>query len=488
GVAAGWLPIISSSLTTALQGCLEEYSIEDIKPGEALITSDPFHGGQHVQDILIFSPVFHGGKLRAFVGSMAHHLDVGGGAPGLNPKASDIYQEGLIIPPLKFEVERDWNGGILEQMIARNVRAPRLTIGDINAQFAANRIGEQRLLELFDKYGSELVLECMRETVAYSERCMREAISELPDGVYEAEDFIEGDGLSDKDYRIAVKVTVSGSDITVDFADTDQQATGNVNCPFGATKGATYCSLKMILTDQSVPFNAGCFRPVRIDAPFGSLVNPTPPAPVRARMLATFRIYNAIMKALAPVVPERVIAGGFDTTTVVSLSLLQRDRYGVFLEVLGGGYGANSSGDGADATDLPLTNCANTPVEALETDYGYIRVARYELMAGSGGAGKHRGGLGFRRQYQMLDDGVQFAIYSDRYKIRPFGLFGGEPGGPGRCYAIRGGETIELSSKAVAQLQLGDILTVELGGGGGYGRPEERDPEALRRDRSRGMA
>ena len=251
---------------------------------------------------------------------MVHHIDLGGGAPGLNPKAGDIHQEGLVFPPTKYSLTRDWNGGGLERFIASNVRMPEATIGDLNAQFAANAIGAERIRELCHKFGVDVVDAAMVEMLDYAERRIRSAIRAVPDGEYHGEAMIDDDGIGQVPVRVKAKLTVEGDGIEVDFAGSDPQVKTNMNNPFASTEAAAIACLKSVLTDPDVPINDGSTRAIKVTAPLGSVLNPTPPAPVRARLLPSYRVFNAVMMALSEVVPERVIAPGYDTTTAACLS------------------------------------------------------------------------------------------------------------------------------------------------------------------------
>lgn len=468
--------------------CAETHPVDSLKPGDFYITNDPFNGGQHLPDVFIFSPVFFGGEVIGFGASVAHHLDLGGGAPGLNAEASDIYQEGLQIPPSCYNMERDWNGGPFERLVAANIRVPQLTIGDFNAQFAANAIGGLRLKQLASKFGRNAVLEAMAELLDYSERRVRASIAAIPDGLYEGEDAVDDDGLDDRPLPIRAQVRIEGDQLEIGFEGSAGQVTRNLNCPFSSTVSAALACVKSVLTSADVPFNEGVKRPFRITAPYGSLLNPKPPAPVRARMEPAYRVFNAVMKALAKAAPERVIACGFDTTAVFALSHLTDDGYRVYVEIFGGGYGASVGADGCDAVDSPLSNCSNTPVETLDMEYDYFRVVDYTLLPGSAGAGRSRGGLGFTRAYEITRDGVIFAIYADRFRIAPAGLFGGHDGARGYCNILRDGDIIPVSSKAGMTLRRGDLLAIHTGGGGGYGNPSERPRSAIERDLAEGLA
>jgi N-methylhydantoinase B len=321
----------------------------------------------------------------------------------------------------------------------------------------------------------------------YSETRMRAAIREIPDGVYTGEDAVDDDGESDAPLPVRATVIVEGDAITVDFTGTAPQVRRNLNAPFASTMSAALSCVKAVLTSPDIPFNAGAARPVRISAPAGSLLNPQRPAPVRARMEACFRAWNAVMKALAQAVPERAIACGYDTTTVSVLSHLKPDGWSVYLEISGGGYGASAGADGCDAVDGPLSNCSNTPVEALDQDFDFFRVLEYRLRPDSCGEGVQRGGLGFLRRFEILSDDVKFALYSDRFRRTPDGMAGGGAGSIGFCEIRRDGQSIHLRSKDETRLQKGDVVTLALGGGGGYGAPARRPAASLEADVADGL-
>ncbi len=481
------IPIQLGSITQTFAPCLELYPPETLGEGDFFINNDPYNGGQHIPDIFLFSPIFFDGALLGFSASVVHHIDLGGGAPGLNPNAGDVHQEGIIFPPSKYNLDRDWNGGPFERLIAANVRMPQATIGDINAQFAANSIGAKRLQALASRYGRDVVTDAMDEMLNYSERRMRAAIGGLPDGTYRAEAAMDDDGIGDTPVVIRAQVTIDGNAIRIGFEGTDPQVATNLNNPFASTFAAAVACAKSVLTDPDIPFNDGVSRVISVDAPLGSVLNPKPPAPVRARLLPSYRVFNAVMKALAQVVPEKVMAEGYDTTTPVCLSHLGEGGYNIYLEILGGGYGAGLDNDGCDGVDSPLSNCANIPIESLEMDYPFMRINEYALIPGSGGDGKHRGGLGFERSYHILEDGVQFATYGDRFTSPAEGLFGGDNGAPAENFIVRDGETIALRSKTGRRLEAGDLLVVRTGGGGGYGASEERSDELGERDRIQGL-
>lgn len=483
------IPMQLGTIDAIVQPCLELYPPETLVEGDFLINNHPYCGGQHLQDVFIFNPMFFEGELIGFGASVAHHLDMGGGSAGLNPNASDVYQEGLLIPPGKYTIDRDWNGGNLERLIAANIRVPEQTIGDFNAQFAANFMGGGRLKELCAKHGVDAVRETMDELLNYTERRVRAAIAEVPDGVYTGEDRIDDAGFDgDEPVWIRTTVTVAGDTIDIDFEGTDPQVNANVNCPFAGTQSVVRSAVKVALTGPDVPFNSGLSRPISLRAPYGSVLNPKPPAPVRARMVSAYRAYDAIMKALAKAVPQKVTAMGFDCTTIACLAHLDPlTGYAVHIEPYGGGFGGSDGKDGCDAIDNQLSNCANTPVEALDAGYDFFRVRGYAMVPDSFGHGRHRGGAGFVRRYEVLKDGAKFAIYSDHHKYPPSGLFGGRDGTLGHCIVRRGGETIVVGSKNLVPLEKGDIVEVFCGGGGGYGDPAERRQADIARDLADGL-
>jgi N-methylhydantoinase B len=481
------IPMQLGTIGYIFRHCAAQYKLEELEEGDFFAINDPYSGGQHLQDVFFFHPIFHERRLLGFAASVAHHLDLGGGSAGLNTAAPDVYAEGLIIPPLKLNMRRDWHGGGFQRLLRANVRVPHQTMGDFDAQMAANAIGTARLRELAARYGADLVTGVMAALQDYSEARMRAAIRAVPDGVYRGEDAVDDDGIDTTPLPVRAAVTVRGDSIEVDFAGTAPQVRRHLNAPFASTISAALSCIKAVLTSPDIPFNAGAARPVTISAPGGSLLNPMHPAPVRARMEACFRAWNAVMKALAQAVPDKVIACGFDTTTVGVLSRLGAGGWSVYLEIFGGGYGAAADADGCDAVDGPLSNCSNTPIEALDQDFPFFRVVEYGLREDSGGAGTHRGGLGLFRRYEILDDDVRFTLYSDRFTRAPEGLFGGESGTTGCCEIRRGNETIRLRSKDAIDLRRGDVLTLAVGGGGGYGDPRTRRTDLVDRDVADGL-
>ncbi|MWP36031.1 hydantoinase B/oxoprolinase family protein [Rhodobacter sphaeroides] len=481
------IPMQLGTIGSVFQACAETYDLDSLTEDDFFIINDPYSGGQHLQDIFFFSPIFHEGQRVGFAASVAHHLDIGGGSPGLSPNARDVHSEGIVIPPTKFSYSRDWNGGILEKFLRANVRTPLQTMGDCDAQIASNRVGARRVGELCSKYGAAKVMEVMTEFQNYSERRFRAGIAAAPDGVYHGEDFIDDDGIGSEPVRVRAKVTIVGDRIEVDYEGTDAQVRTLLNAPLAATMSATVSCVKSVLTSPDIPFNAGVSRAISVKVPKGTILNPHYPAPVRARMNICYRAYNATMKALAQAVPDQVIASGFDTTTSGCLSWLGPTGFSVYLEIYGGGYGASSSANGCDAIDMPMANCANTPVEAIDQDYSFFRVERYALEPEAYGHGAHRGGAGFQKAFRILKDNATVALYSDRFRSEPQPLFGGTPGTRGACEIHRDGEIIRLGSKDMRDLQKGDLVVFRLGGGAGYGAPADRALAEIETDIANGM-
>lgn len=482
------IPMQLGPMSEIFRACAAVHPVATLEPGDFYINNDPYGGGQHLQDVFIYHPIFYHGRIIAFAGTTAHHLDLGGGNPGLTPDASDVHAEGIIFPPSVYSTTRDWNGGPLERLVAANVRVPAQTIGDFYAQFAANAIGEARVVQLCDKYGAETVATAMQELLGYTERRFRAALKDIPDGIYHGEDAVDDDGITDTPLTVKAKVTIKDDTIAVDFDGTCPQVTRNLNCPWASTISAALSAIKASLTSPDIPFNEGFKRPIKVTAPKGCLVNPHYPAPVRARMLSAYRCFNAVLKALAQVVPDRIIAGGNDSTDVTAIShITAGGKYRVYLEIYGGGYGASPRVDGCDAVDSPLSNCTNTPVEATDMDFDHFRIIAYELIPDSCGHGRRRGGLGLKRSFEILKDGVNFACYSDRMRLAPYGLFGGTDGERARIEVLRAGKIIRVRSKDRLDLKKGDVLTLWTAGGGGYGSPLEREPELIARDVRNGV-
>lgn len=483
---AQFCPIHMNSFGKVFEAFAARYDLSTIGPTEALITNDPYSGGQHLNDFVLFTPIFFDGTLAGYSASIGHHIDVGGGAAGPNSAAGDIFSEGVRIPLIRFDLERDLGDGVFEQMLRGNVRPPDLVLGDVYAQIAANKTGEARLLELVERFGLERVLEAGSMLQDYSERLARAAIAEIPDGVYHGEDFVDDNGFTADPLRVAVTITVRGDAMHLDFAGSADQTRGIVNSPLTATLSAAYGAVALLLGGGEIPVNDGIYRPVSIDVPLGSFLNPSRPLPVRARNNPCSRVYNAVMLAMADVMPDKVMTSGNDCTNAVGMGHMTEGAYRVYMEVVGGGWGSCAEADGADLVDCPLANCSNIPVESLEADYPFMQIEAYGMRRGSAGAGAFRGGLGALRHYRILDDNVTFNCYSDRFRVAPWGLFGGDAAQTTQFLVERDGETISIPSKSNFPLRKGDLLRIETAGGGGYGDPKQRTREAVLADVANG--
>lgn len=453
--------------------------------GDIVIVNDPFEGGNHLPDITMIAPVFveremdetsslpHHPTPAFFVASRAHHADVGGMTPGSLPLSTEIFQEGVIIPPLKL-----YRGGVLNEdllkLILRNVRTPDERRGDLAAQRAAAVIGARRLHELVTTYGREEVLAYCAYLQTYSERITRATIASWPDGVYTFEDVIE---LLDSDQLtlvpIRVTATIAGDEITFDFSGTAPVVHGSLNAVIAITHAACYYVMRCLI-EADIPMNEGCFAPVHVIAPENSLVNAAPPAAVAAGNVETSqRITDVVLGALAQALPDRVPAASQGTMNNLTIGGLRSNgRPFAYYETIGGGMGASPAGDGLSGVQVHMTNTLNTPIEALELAYPF-RVRRYSLRSGSGGAGRHRGGDGIVREYELLTSATVTMI-SERRAVAPWGLNGGAAGQPGRNTLIHADGTEEmLASKFTRRLQPGDRLRIETPGGGGWGDAEE---------------
>ncbi len=438
--------------------------------GDVVIVNDPFEGGNHLPDITMIAPVFVGDDAPAFfVASRAHHADVGGMTPGSLPLSTEIYQEGIIIPPLKLYRA----GGLNEEVLAlilRNVRTPDERRGDLAAQRASAAIGIRRLRELVAAHGQAEVLAYCTHLQAYSERITRATIARWPDGVYPFEDvieLIEGDRLTLTPIRVTA--TIAGDAVTFDFTGTAPVVPGSLNAVIAITQSACYYVIRC-LVEEDAPMNAGCFAPVHVVAPANSLVNAGPPAAVAAGNVETSqRITDVVLGALAQALPGQIPAASQGTMNNLTIGGLRADGTPfAYYETIGGGMGAGPAGDGESGVQVHMTNTLNTPVEALEIAFPF-RVWRYGLRAGSGGAGQHRGGDGIVREYELLAPATVTMI-SERRAVAPWGLAGGEAGQPGRNTLIRADGTEEaLPSKFTRRLHPGERLRVETPGGGGWG-------------------
>lgn len=475
------IPVHMNSLAAAFDYARRKYDITTLTPEEAIITNNPYENGQHLNDIILLLPVFHEGELCAFTGSICHHLEVGGAVAGSNVNATEIYHEGIVLPTMRINVERDLYDGPVEQILAANVRLPDIVIGDFHAQLSSVLRGRTLMQELIARHGLPLVREAMRELQSYSERMMRETIAALPDGEYYGEDVIDGLQPGDPPVTVRARVRIEGDRATVDLSETDDQVTWPINAPIASTESAVLTVFGLLL-GPDVPTNDGTYRPISVVARRGSLLNPVHPQSLRARMTAIYRVVTAVKRALGGAVPEKVAAAGNDCANIITFSQRGPRGYQMFTESVSGGYGAGSRSDGADVVAQSLSNTANTPVESIEMDHDFIRLRSYELIPDSGGAGRHRGGLGIRRVYEITGDNVLFSRNGDRQDSAPWGLDGGQEARRSATTIRRGNETIPVAAAANIMVRRGDVIVVETSGGGGFGNAADRDRALVRRD------
>ena len=464
---AAHIPAHLGSMPLSVLAAIEHTSME---PGDMIALNDPYRGGTHLPDITLVTPIFveEDAKPTFFVANRAHHADVGGMTPGSMPLATSVIQEGIRIPPIKLI-----RGGQLDtdlwELILANVRTPIERRGDLEAQLAANRIGERRLQEMADKYGIAEIEASMQELCAYSSRMVRAFLREIPDGRYTHADFLDNDGITDEPIEIRVAIEIQGDEAIVDFSGTAGQVRGSVNAIYAITLSAVFYTFRCI-AGVDVPSNAGCMEPLRVIAPEGSVVNAKFPAAVAGGNVETSqRIVDVLLGAVAKACPERIPAASCGSMNNVTIGGhdASRGRDFTYYETIAGGMGARPHSNGIDAIHTHMTNTMNTPIEAIETTYP-MQVTRYAIRRGTGGVGKFRGGDGVVRSLQLLTD-AEVTILSERRTRGPYGLQGGEAGEPGRNVMLRNGEAHPLAGKASVSARAGDVVQIETPGGGGYG-------------------
>jgi N-methylhydantoinase B len=453
-----------------------------LAPGDAVIMNDPYSGGMHLPDIFMFYPIFEDGEILAWSVVICHHTDVGGRVPGSNAADStEIYQEGLRIPPLKL-----FRAGVmdeaLEAMIGLNVRVPDRVIGDLRAQYAACQVGAREIGRLVERYGASQMRGYFDALLDYAERMARAEIATWPPGTYRFTDHIDSDGLSDDPVPLTVAVTVrNNGTLTVDWEGSSKQVRAAINSTLSFTKSNTFLSVRCALRGD-IPNNAGVFRCIDVRAPEGSVLNPHPPAPVAARALTGYRVMDTMFGALAQIVPHIIPAGGEGGNTVVCLGGRHPDnRPFIIVDMISGCWGGRPDQDGVEAITNPSQNLSNTPVEVLERQHP-VRIEDYALVPDSGGAGRYRGGLGLRRSYRLLADVAVLQLRADRLRFAPYGLDGGEPGGVAGNWLEQNDGTHAIPGKVTTVMRRGELLIHHQAGGGGHGDPFTRSPEAVARD------
>lgn len=497
---AAHIPVHLGAMPTAVEAALlavrseprrspsmrTEARVEGFAPGDTVILNDPYLGGTHLPDITMVSPVFIRRTLIGFVASRAHHADVGGISPGSMPLAEELIQEGVVIPPIKLYERGRLNQGVLD-LLLRNMRAPDERRGDLDAQIAAQRTGEARLSQIVSRYGLRRSRRLIDALMDYAERMTRAALSAVPEGEYEFEDFLDDDGVSDERVPIRVRLTIRGGALHCDFNGSSPERPSSINAVAAVTRSAVYYVVRCLLEalvpgGDAVPANDGCFRPVTFTLPERSVVNAGPPRAVAAGNVETSqRIVDAVLGALSRALPQLVPAASQGTMNNVAIGgYLPSPAQGrgaggegsfAYYETIGGGAGASPQRDGLDAVHTHMTNTMNTPAEALEMTYPF-RLLEYAVHRGSGGVGRHRGGDGILRTWEFLAP-ASVTLLTERRTTVPWGLSGGQDGVPGRNRLEHAdGTMIDLPSKIELKVEAGDRLTLETPGGGGWGAPD----------------
>jgi len=476
------IPIHLATMIPALRAVIDRYPISRMAMGDVYLLNDPYHGGTHLPDITLFIPVFAEGSVFAFSVTTVHHQDVGGMAPGSIPtNATEIYQEGLRIPPLRY-FEAGRVNETLEAILQTNIRMPDTFLGDLNAQLAACTVGARRLGELCQSYRAETLVRVFGVLLDRSEAMTRSALLRLPQGTFRYVDYLDNDGVElDRPVRIEVAATTHAAGIHFDLSGTDSQVRGPLNCVPSGAYAAAYYAVRA-LTDAQIPTNGGCFRPVTLYLPEGSLVNPRPPAAVNARTATIKRICGAMISAFADAAPDRVPAASAGVSVMLAFGGRRSDGSEFILsELVCGGTGAGGYFDGVDCLQTDGTNSMNQPIEALCVD-APIRIRRFGLRSDSGGAGRHRGGLGVVREYEFLVDDIRLTFRGERHLTPARGASGGGDGSMSLATLYRASGQVEKLSKCVTTVSRGDRLVLETAGGAGYGSASQRLREAVMSD------
>ena len=480
-------PMHLGSFFDAMQHLIRQFDGQ-IEQGDLFIGNDPYlASGQHLPDIYIIEPIFHGGRLEGFATTIAHHADVGGIVAGSNSiGATEIFQEGLRLPFLKLMAAGTENPAILE-IVRANVRVPEKVIGDLRAQIAACRAGVRGYSELFDRYGSSTMRRYIEALHDYAERLARQQIARLPDGTYSFEDWIDGLGDDPQPIILCVKVIIEGDVITTDWTGTSPQVKGGINAPLSFLKSNVYAALRAMMTED-VPNCHGFTRPMKVVAPPGTLVNAVHPAPCGARGITGYRIADCLFGALAQAAPDSVTADGAGGSTLPTIAGWRDDEPFVFSECVMGTWGASSAQDGQSGVPHMCSNQSNVPIEMIEAEYP-IRIERYGLVPDTGGAGRFRGGLGLVREYRALADDLSLSVRADKRDFPPHGLEGGCPGAP--CESVLNPDAnarqLPMLFTTPIEMRRGDLFRHVMAGGGGFGDPFTRDPDAVLMDIEDGL-
>ncbi len=468
------------TLTTAAKNIIKATPTDSWRPGDAIITNDPYVGAGHLPDFVVVCPVFEANQLRAFSVTSSHHMDVGGATTGsMSPTATEIYQEGIRIPPTKI-YEAGAENRAITNILSANIRFPEKTLNDIKAQIAGNMIGVRRYQETLGKYGADRVESSIDRIIQHSQEKFSEALRTIPKGIYSFEDSLDDYGQGTEPVKIRATVNVREDNMLVDFTGTDEQKKCAMNCNFAFTFAYSIFTIKCVTTPY-VPLNEGTISQIGVTAPLGTFVNPRHPAAVGARSVVGYRITDVILGALHRAIPDRICAapGGAAPWTAFSGTDPNTGRRFFHFELFYGGFGARPNKDGIDAISYG-SNIANIPIEVAEYESPFI-VTRLEIVPDSGGPGKYRGGDGVAKAFRVMAD-CNYMVRSDRHKFAPYGLANGKPGQPGTLTLTRNGETKTLHPKGTYSLFAGDEVFISAAGGGGHGDPKERDLDAVIED------
>jgi N-methylhydantoinase B len=475
------LPGHLGSIPTALEVVVAKYR-GDMAPGDVFVMNDPFEGGMHLPDIFLFKPIYQGERRLAFAATICHHTDVGGRVAGSNASDStEIYQEGLRIPPLKL-YEAGKRNETLFALIEKNVRMPVRLFGDLRAQLAACHIAERQFADLVGRWGADAVQRHMAEVIDHAERLTRAALSELPDGEWSFEDWIDDDGIEpDTPIRLFVTMTKQGDHMLVDWTGTDPQVKGAINNTYSYSKAASYTAIRSVLP-ANIPNNEGVFRAIEVIAPPGTIANGVLPAACAARGLTGFRMVDCAFGCLAMMLPDKVFAASDGGNTGITIGGWYGDRTPfIYVDFTCGAWGARPWADGLDGNSNMFANMASHSVEVTEAEQP-LRIEAYEFVPDKAGPGKFRGGVPFRRDYCFLEEEAVLQVRSDRRRFRPYGLYGGRAGKPSWNWLDPEGEPQELPSKFCTTIRRGALFRHEVAGAGGFGDPLERNPAAVARD------
>ncbi len=477
------IPTHLGTLMGSVPAILKVFPVSEAKEGDVYIANDPYSGGTHLPDISMVVPIFHDGDVVALSCSVVHHQDMGAITPGVPTSATSIYHEGLNLPPIKF-----YDAGTpvkaIHDIIRNNVRTPELVIGDLRAQLASGNVGKLRIREVCKEYGKEFTLEAMNQLMDYSEVLVRKKIESIPDGTYSFFHCLDNDGVDlSKRIKIEAAVTIKGSEFMVDFSGTSPEVKGPLNSSISSTFAAV-CYVLMCITDPDIPANAGCFRPITMKAPEGSLLNPRHPAALGARAATLEGVADTLLGALVKAVPDRVPAGSSSVLVLIywgGVDPLIGEEFGT-VDFACGGLGARPNKDGVDVIMASVNNCLNIPAEAHEMSFP-LRVLSTGLYEGSGGAGEYRGGLGLHKVYEFTRGSFMQTFRGERHYTRPWGLFGGKPGLSSKTWIVRkNGVREDIISKKDTIVEAGDQLHMFTAGGGGYGDPLKRKVEGVLQD------